>query len=58
MRKIIQETVNDMLEKDITEPSKAAGTALVVLALKSGGTLHFCVDLRRLDSVAIKNLYP
>ena len=57
-RTIMQTQVNDMLESGLIEISNSAWSFPVVLILKSDDTWRFCVDYRRLNEVAIRNVYP
>jgi len=50
--------VTDVLEKNITEPSSSPwASPIVLLKHKDGGT-RFFVDYRRLNLVAVKDVYP
>ena len=57
-RTIMQTQVNEMLEFGLIEISNSAWSFPVVLILKSDDTWRFCVDYRRLNEVAIRNVYP
>jgi transposase InsO family protein len=55
---IVDELVNDMLEKGVVEPSTSPWAAPVVLAWKKDGTPRFCVDYRKCNEVTRKDAYP
>ena len=54
----MSEMVSDMQEQGVVQPLSSPGASPVVLIPKKGGTLRFCVDYRRLNSITRKDVYP
>eukprot|EP00171_Calliarthron_tuberculosum_P020458 IDg20458t1 len=57
-RNIIQDQVNDLLDRDVIEPSNSPWASPVLLVHKSDGSKRFCVDYRRLNAITVKDRYP
>ena len=57
-RAVVEEEVKKMLEQGIVEPSCSPWASPIVLVTKKDGSVRFCVDYRRLNSVTKKDAYP
>ena len=49
--------LKDMLDKSITHPSSSPWASTVVLVKKKDGSLCFCVDFRKFNSLTRKDAY-
>lgn len=57
-RRIINDEVESMLNRDIIQPSESPWSSPVVLVRKKDGSWRFCVDYRRLNKITKKDVYP
>ncbi len=58
LRTVVEEQVGEMLENDIIKPSNSPWSSPIVLVRKKDGTWHFCIDLRKLNDVTVKDAFP
>lgn len=57
-REEVEKQVNKMFKMDVIEPSYVEWAFPVVVVPKPGGHFRFCGDYRRLNEMAVKNVYP
>ena len=53
----VHKMVEEMLAREVIQPSNSLWASQVVLAQKNDGTYRFCVDYWKLNSVACKDVY-
>ena len=53
-----EKQIEEMMKRDVVEPSSSPWASPVVLDKKKDGTYKFCMDYRKLNSVTIKDSYP
>ena len=54
----IKQMVDEMQKQGVVQPRLWASPILMVLVPKKDGSLRFCVDFRKLNSVTRKDVYP
>ena len=57
-RTVVQNLLDDMLQKDVIQPSSSPWAAPIVLVQKKDGSTRFCVDYRKMNEVTRKEAYP
>lgn len=57
-RQEIDKQIDEMLDQGIVQPSVSPWSSPVVLVKKKDGSIRFCVDYRKLNSVTKKDSYP
>ena len=55
---VVDEMVQDLLSRDLIEPSQSPWSSPVVLVPKKGGKWRMCIDYRRLNEVTQKDSWP
>ena len=55
---LLNEEVDKMLKLDVIEPSKGGWNNPTIFVPKSDGTLRFCLDSRKLNSITKPDAYP
>ena len=58
MKEEVDSHIHYILEHDVIEPSVSPWSAGVVLVKKKDGTTRFCVDLRKLNELTVKDAVP
>lgn len=56
--KVLNEEIDKMLEAGVIRPSRSPWASPVVMVTKPDGSIRFCVDSRKLNSVTVKDSYP
>ena len=54
----VREHLKLMLDAGVIWPSNSSWCNAVVLVRKKDGSLHFCIDFRKLNSLAVKDSHP
>ena len=54
----VREHLKLMLDTGVIRPSNSLWRNAVVLVRKKDGSLHFCIDFRKLNSLTVKDSYP
>ncbi|CAF4948130.1 unnamed protein product [Rotaria socialis] len=57
-KQMIEQHLNEMLDQGIFSPSTSSWASPVILVPKKDGSLRFCIDPRKLNTVAIRDAYP
>lgn len=57
-RSVIQTHVKDMIQQGVVVPSSSPWASPVVLVRKKDGTIRFCVDYRKINSLTKQDVYP
>lgn len=57
-QEIVKNSVKDMLDAGIIEPSNGPWASPVVLVTMKDGTVRFCLDYRKINDVTVKGSQP
>ena len=57
-KKVIQESINEMLKQGVIRPSYSPWAAPVVLVNKKDGSVRFCVDYREINKIVKRDVHP
>ena len=58
MHEEVNTQIDDMLQKDVIQPSSSPWSSGIVMVQKKDGTKRFCIDYRKLNDVTKKDAYP
>lgn len=58
MRRVISDQVDDLLQKNLIEPSASAYCSPVVLVKKKDGSWRMCIDYRKINDQSERDAYP
>ena len=54
----IDKQIDEMLERDVIQPSKSPWASSIVMVSEKDGSKRFCIDYRKLNYVTVKDSYP
>ncbi len=57
-RDLVRREVDKLLERGVIQPSTSPWSSRYLLVAKKDGTERFCVDLRQLNAITVKDVYP
>ena len=57
-REHVRQLIQDMLKKDVIQPSSSPWASPVVIVQKKDGSYRFCVDYRKINTITHKDAYP
>ena len=57
-RREVTNLLDEMMKKDVIQPSSSPWASPIVLVQKKDGSTRFCVDYRKLNAVTRKDAYP
>ena len=57
-REQVHQLLQDMLSRDVIQPSTSPWASPVVLVKKKDGSIRFCIDYRKLNAITHKDAYP
>jgi hypothetical protein len=57
-RETIDKLTDEMIADGVIRPSSSPWASPVVLVSKKDGSIRFCVDYRRLNSITVRDVYP
>ncbi|SSD61661.1 related to Transposon Ty3-G Gag-Pol polyprotein [Saccharomycodes ludwigii] len=55
---IVNDLINDLLEKNFITPSKSPCSSPIVLVKKKDNSYRMCVDYRKLNAITVKDPFP
>ena len=58
MNEGIDAQIDNMLKKDVIQPSKSPWARGIVLICKEDGSMRFCIDYRRLNDLTVNDAHP
>ena len=58
MQKEVDVHIDDMLKRNVIEPSSSPWASNIVLVKKKDGSTRFCIDYRKLNNVTQNDAYP
>lgn len=58
MQKVMYDELDDMLAKDVIEPSSGPWCSPIVITKRKDGSYRFCIDFRKINAISERDAYP